>query len=210
MLLNELILYEDNHILVVNKPANLASLPNEGMNDIVTEMKEFLKMRDGKKGNVFLHPVHRLDRAVSGILVMAKTSKALSRLNEQIREKSWKKVYIANLSKNLPQESGKLIHHLCKREFFSDVYTSKKPFSKEAILYYRHLRDHFYEIELETGRYHQIRAQLGFMKCPIVGDQKYGGGKHPSGNIQLHHAKLTFYHPVTKSEVVIDSKPVFY
>jgi 23S rRNA pseudouridine1911/1915/1917 synthase len=210
MLLNELILYEDNHILVVNKPANLSSLPNEGMHDIVTEMKEFLKMRDGKKGNVFLHPVHRLDKAVSGILVMAKTSKALSRLNEQIRQKCWKKIYIAKLSKNLPEKAGKLVHHLCKKEFFAQVYVSKKPFSKEAILYYRHLRDHFYEIELETGRYHQIRAQLAFMKCPIDGDEKYGGSKDPSGNIQLHHAKLTFYHPVTKNEIVIDSKPAFY
>jgi len=134
----------------------------------------------------------------------------LSRLNEQIRQKCWKKLYIAKLSKHLPQKSGKLVHHLCKREFFAEVYHRKRPFSKEAILYYRHLKDYFYEIELETGRYHQIRAQLAFMMCPIDGDEKYGGSKHPSGIIQLHHAKLTFYHPVTKNEIVIDSKPAFY
>lgn len=205
----DIILYEDNHLLVVNKPAGLASLPNDGMADIVTEVKAFLKERDEKKGNVFLQPVHRLDKSVSGILVMAKTSKALSRLNEQIREKRWKKIYIAELTKELPDEEGELNHFLCKRQFYADVYTTKKLFSKEAKLSYKHLHDRCYEIELFTGRYHQIRAQMGFVKCPIVGDEKYGAKKRKSKQLHLHHARLSFYHPVSKDQLIIDSNPIF-
>lgn len=203
------ILYEDNHLLVIDKPAGFTSLPNEGMEDVVTFVKDFIKKRDKKPGNVFLTPVHRLDKQVSGILVMAKTSKAVSRMNEQMRDMKFKKTYIAQLLNLLPQEEGELKHHLVKRQFFADVYSSPRAFSKEAILHYKHLHDNFYEIELTTGRYHQIRAQMGFVKCPVVGDQKYGAPKKKSKALRLHHARLIFPHPITKEPLEIDSKPLF-
>ncbi len=209
MTLKDTILFEDNHLLVVDKSAGVASLPNEGMDDIVTLMKEYIKKRDEKKGNVFLHPAHRLDKDVSGILVIAKTSKALSRLNEQIREKLWKKIYTAKLTCKLPKKEGTLTHYLCKRKFHSDVYLEKVPFAKECILHYRLIKDCIYQIELLTGRYHQIRAQLSFMKCAIVGDKKYGAEGSFSTRLHLHHSSLTFYHPCTKEKIQLDSKPFF-
>ncbi|MCH9621980.1 MAG: Ribosomal large subunit pseudouridine synthase C [Chlamydiia bacterium] len=205
----EIIIFEDNHLLVIEKPAGYASLPNEDSIDILTEAKAYIKERDEKKGNVFLQPVHRLDKQVSGILVLAKTSKALSRLNEQIRNKDWEKVYIAELTQPLPKKSGELKHFLCKRKYFADVYTSEKPFSKIAILHYEHLKGNFYKVNLKTGRYHQIRAQMGFVKCPIVGDQKYKAPKQKSKALHLHHAHLTLKHPVTNDILQLDSNPMF-
>ena len=140
---------------------------------------------------------------------MAKTSKALSRLNKQIREMEFKKFYIAELTNLLPDDEGELVHHLVKRQFYSDVYERPRVFSKEAILHYYRIRDHFYEVELTTGRYHQIRAQMGFMGCPIVGDHKYGAPNKRTKTLHLHHTKLVLSHPVTKEELVIDSKPIF-
>ena len=203
------ILYEDNHLFIFNKPAGLSSLPNEGMEDVVTLLKAFIKERDKKPGNVFLTPVHRLDKQVSGILVLSKTSKAVSRINEQIRAMEFHKTYVAELTNALPEERGELRHHLVKRQFYAEVYSSPRKFSKEAILRYRLLQGLFYEIELETGRYHQIRAQIGFMKCPIVGDQKYGAPKKKSKAIRLHHTRLRFFHPISKEEVLVDSKAPF-
>ncbi len=209
MHLKERILFEDNHLIIVNKPAGISVLPNEGMEDMLTLMKAFIKERDKKPGDVFLHPVHRIDRWVSGIVVFAKTSKALSRLNEQIRENLWKKVYIAELIRKLPQTKGELIHHLCKREYIAEVYSQPRPYSKEAILSFSHIRDNFYEVQLKTGRYHQIRAQMSFMKCPIVGDQKYGAPKTDSKEIHLHHTKLSLIHPVTGKALTLDILPAF-
>jgi len=209
MNVEEIILYEDNHLLIIDKPSGYASLPNDGVDDILTVVKAFIKERDDKPGNVFLAPVHRLDKQVSGILVLAKTSKALSRLNEQIRDKTWTKVYIAELIDSLPSEKGTLKHFLCKRQYYADVYSSKRPHSKEAILEYEHLHDHFYKVTLHTGRYHQIRAQMSFVKCPIVGDQKYKAPKRKSKRIHLHHACLTIKHPVSNELMTIDSKPKF-
>ena len=209
MRVEDIILLEDSHLLVVDKPAGLSCLPNEGMEDMLTIIKEYIKQRDEKKGNVFLQPVHRLDKDVSGILVFAKTSKALSRLNEQIREKQWKKTYFAKLSGKLPNQEGTLTHYLCKRKFHADVYLEKRAFAKEATLHYKLIKDNIYQIELITGRYHQIRAQLSFMKCPIVGDKKYGSANVKSNRLHLHHAHLIFYHPVTKEEITLDSKPIF-
>lgn len=203
------ILFEDNHLLVINKPAGLSSLPNEGMEDVLTICKAYIKKRDEKKGNVFLHPVHRLDRKVSGALVMAKSQKALSRLNEQIREKLWDKEYICELENILPESSGVLEHFLCKRKFFADVYSTEKAGAKKAILSYVHLKDRFYLVSLQTGRYHQIRAQMSFMKCPIVGDKKYGS-KTKRSQIHLHHHKVIFPHPVTKESLEICCDPPFF
>lgn len=209
MNVENLILFEDNHLFIINKPAGYASLPNDGVDDIISEAKAFIKARDKKAGNVFLAPVHRLDKQVSGILVCAKTSKALSRLNEQIRNKEWEKIYVAEVVKPLEKDCGKLVHYLCKRQFYADCYSSERPFSKKAILTYKKIKEGFYEICLETGRYHQIRAQLSFMNSPIVGDQKYNAPKRKSRKIHLHHARLTFKHPVTKKSLLIDSKPEF-
>jgi 23S rRNA pseudouridine1911/1915/1917 synthase len=206
--IKKLILFEDNHLFVVNKPTGLSSLPNEGMEDIVTICKDYIKQRDDKKGNVFLHPAHRLDKGVSGILVMAKTSKALSRLNEQIRDKTWEKIYICELERPLPEESGELIHYLCKRKYYTDVYSTQQKDSKEAILEYKDLGEGFYEIKLKTGRYHQIRAQTAFMKSPIVGDKKYKA-KTKRDRIHLHHYKLTFFHPVSKEKIILENFPSF-
>lgn len=205
----DMILYEDNHLFIIDKPAGISSLPNEGMDDILTDMKEYIKMRDKKEGNVYLMPVHRLDKHVSGILVMAKTSKALSRLNKSIREMEFKKTYICELTHLLPYDDGELVHHLVKRQFFSDVYNKPKVFSKEAILHYHRLHGNFYEIELVTGRYHQIRAQVSFMGCPIVGDHKYGAPNRRTKTMHLHHARLSFPHPISKEILKIDSKPIF-
>jgi 23S rRNA pseudouridine1911/1915/1917 synthase len=209
MNLKECLLFEDNHLFILNKPSGVSVLPNEGMLDLLTISKDFLKKRDQKEGGVFLHPVHRIDRWVSGIVVFAKTSKALSRLNEQIREKLWKKIYIAELVKKLPTDKGILTHYIRKRQFLAEVFDKKVPHSKQALLKFSHICDHFYHIELDTGRYHQIRGQMSFMKCPIVGDQKYGAPKRESKAIHLHHTTLSFPHPITKNLLVIDSKPLF-
>ena len=207
--LKNCILYEDNHLLIVNKPSGIAVLPNDGMEDMTTIMKDTIKRRDKKPGKVFLHPVHRIDRWVSGIVVFAKTSKALSRINNDIREKLWKKKYIAELIRPLAQEQGELCHYLCKRQYIAEVYLEPRPYSKEAILHFSHLRGNFYEVELKTGRYHQIRAQMAFMNSPITGDQKYGAPKAANAHIHLHHANLVLIHPITKEQVIIDSKPPF-
>lgn len=196
MNLKECLLFEDNHLLILNKPSGLSVLPNEGMLDLLTISKDFLKQRDQKEGGVFLHPVHRIDRWVSGIVVFAKTSKALSRLNEQIREKLWKKVYIAELVKKLPTDKGTLTHYIRKRQFLAEVFDKKVPHSKQALLKFSHICDHFYHIELDTGRYHQIRGQMSFMKCPIVGDQKYGA---PKGSLKPFICTIQPFHFPTRS-----------
>ena len=203
------VLFEDNHLLIINKPSGYASLPNEGSDDIVWEAKKYLREKYQKKGNIFVHPIHRLDKIVSGILVMAKTSKALSRLNEQLRNKMWQKEYTAQLDSPLPDNKGTLVHYLCKRKYFSSVHTTEHEFTKKAILHYEHMHDRYYKIRLETGRYHQIRAQMGFMKSPICGDKKYGSTGKRNHAIDLHHSKLVMFHPISKEKIKIDSPPGF-
>lgn len=189
------ILYEDNHILVVSKPAGLCTQP-----DLAILAKAYLKKKYQKKGNVFLEPIHRLDRVVSGLVLFARTSKALSRLQQAMRQRQIQKTYFAWVEGVLPQSEGFLEHDLIHDDYKARIVTTPHPKAKKARLFYRVLeqknsKTHL-EIDLLTGRYHQIRAQFSAIDCPIVGDTKYGS-KIPQkdGHILLCHIKLSFMHP---------------
>ncbi|MBS0585305.1 MAG: RluA family pseudouridine synthase [Verrucomicrobia bacterium] len=198
-------LYLDNHILVLNKSKGVLTLPSVHETDCLVEHgKAFLKEKFQKPGNVFLHPVHRLDRGASGIVVFARTSKALSRLNESIREGDWKKIYLLQCEGRLPQKEGEIISYLNRCEYHTEVV--KEGEGKRCMLRYRSLENGLVEVELLTGRYHQIRAQFASIGCPIKGDTKYGAKSAPyQGGIALHHARLTFTHPVTKELLTIEA-----
>ncbi len=183
----------------MNKPPGIVTQPD------LTEMgKAFIKHKYKKPGAVFLHPVHRLDRVVSGLVLFARTSKALSRLQEMMREKKIKKKYHALIDGKLPQAEGKLVHYLDHGSF--QAHLCEK--GKEAILLYRALGQKkggiYVEIDLITGRYHQIRAQFSAIDCPIRGDAKYGSQKPWPLGIALHHSELSFEHPVTHEIVVFN------
>ncbi len=202
-LLDSEVLYLDNHLLIVNKPPLLLTLPTKEVQDSVqTRGQAWLKEKFKKPGNVFLHPVHRLDRVASGIVVCARTSKALSRLNEQIREGEWHKVYTLTFEGSLPAPSGTLRHFLEKQEYHTTVVSKGR--GQEAVLHYKQIAPHTAQVELITGRYHQIRAQFSSIGCPICGDTKYGAQpREASLGIALQHTQLTFLHPITKLEVAI-------
>lgn len=203
------ILYEDNHILVVNKLAGDLVQPDpSGESALENEIKEFLKQRDGKTGNVFLGVVHRIDRPVSGAVLFAKTSKALVRLNEMLRRGEISKIYWAVTEATPSPEEGELRHWLLRdgRTNRSHVYSSPKGDAREARLRYRTLcrsdRYTLVEVELLTGRHHQIRAQLSRIGCPIKGDLKYGAKRsNPDGGISLHSRSIEFIHPVKREPV---------
>lgn len=207
------IIYEENHMLVVNKPGGLLTQPS-GTDQLSLEQlcKSYLKDKYQKPGNVFLEAVHRLDKPVSGIVVFARTSKALSRLQASIREKKWQKKYLALVQHEPPQEEGVLEHYLLHDDYISQVVDKTTPNSKEARLHYRRVRKEnafiLLEITLETGRYHQIRAQLAAMGCPILGDEKYGSLiPHADNTIALHHFHLTFPHPISQEMLSLQLKP---
>lgn len=191
------VLYEDNHLLAVNKPPGLLTQPNETEAPSLEEhAKAYLKEKYNKQGNVFLHAIHRLDKPVSGIVLFARTSKALSRLNEQMRERKMEKVYTAEVEGHLDQKEGELRHLLLHSSHHARVH----PSGKEAHLSYRILERRpqttLVEVTLHTGRYHQIRAQFAHIGHPIVGDTKYGVA--PASRIALHHSRLTFAHPISQ------------
>lgn len=198
------VVYSDNHLLVVEKPAEMATQP-----DLTELAKAWVKKKYNKPGNVYLHPVHRLDKAVSGLVLFARTSKALSRLQEMMRERRIKKTYHALVEGKLSEDQGKLVHHLIHGSFRAEV--SKE--GKESILEYRVLKHQqgvsLLEINLITGRYHQIRAQLSAIGHPVLGDEKYGSKRSWPKGIALHHSELEFEHPVTKESLVLKSKPDF-
>lgn len=205
------VLHEDNHVIVINKkPSDIVQGDKTGDRAMPDIIKDWLKEKYQKPGNVFCGVVHRLDRPTSGAVVFAKTSKALSRLNEQFKEKSTRKVYWAVVEQAPEQKSGELVHFLRKNEKQNKSYASIKevPQSKKAILSYKQLaqsdRYTLLEIELETGRHHQIRVQLATMGCIIKGDLKYGA-KRPNkdGSIHLHARYLDFYHPTSKELIQI-------
>lgn len=196
------ILYEDNHLLVVNKPAGILTQPSgtnqENLEDIC---KAWIKDTYHKAGLVFLEAVHRLDKPVSGIVVFARTSKALSRLNASIRAHQFNKVYCAVVEGSPTQPEGVLEHFLIHDDYQSRVVTEKTPQAKLCRLHYRLLQKNekyaLLEIILETGRYHQIRAQLAASGHPIVGDTKYKSRySFLPHTIALHHSRLQFPHPV--------------
>ncbi len=202
------ILYEDNHLLMLNKPAGLLTQPAEKSTDSLEDRaKAFLKQRDKKAGAVFLHAVHRLDKPVSGIVVFAKTSKALSRLNESQRLKAWHKVYQAEVEGQISPSEGDLIHYLKHDERKTLISEVPKEDYKLSKLHYKTLKTDKetskIEIYLDSGRYHQIRAQLAFTGHPILGDIKYGAIRSYQPNaIALCHTRVEFPHPITKKEII--------
>lgn len=197
-------LFEDNHLIAVKKPAGMLTQPTDLEKDsLETQVKEWIKARDKKPGAVYLHALFRLDRPVSGVVLFAKTSKALSRLNESVRKKETKKIYQAEVEGRPPEEKGTLKHFLIKEEFRARAVEPSTSGAKECTLHYRVLEEKesttLIEIELLTGRYHQIRCQLAEVRCPIVGDEKYGSkSPHPSNAIALKHVLFEIPHPITK------------
>lgn len=210
-----LILYEDNHLLVVVKPVNIPSQADDsGDPDLLTLLKEDLKARYQKPGNVYLGLVHRLDRPVGGVMVFAKTSKAASRLSEQIRTREFKKNYLAVIHGSPECLNGRLRHYLRKDQSNNTVkaFNEPQPEAKEAILEYEIIarRDNLGlgKIHLTTGRSHQIRVQFAAISHPLYGDQKYGADiSRPGQQIALWSAELTFKHPTRDELMQFNSDP---
>lgn len=205
------ILFEDNHLLVINKKVGqLVQGDKTGDESLLDSIKNFIKVRDNKPGNVFLGLVHRIDRPTSGLVIYAKTSKALSRLTQMVKNREIKKTYWAVVAKEMIPQSQRLVHYLKKNEKNNKAIIFTKPTegAKEAILTYNIVKalDNYLllDIDLETGRHHQIRAQLSKNGTPIKGDLKYGSPRsNPDGGIHLHARKLEFIHPVTKENIEI-------
>jgi len=198
------IIYEDNHLLVLDKPAGLLTQPTNLQSDsLETRARAWIKETYQKPGNVFLHAAHRIDRLVSGIVVFAKTSKALSRLHALLRERKCKKIYLALVDHEPYPFTGTLEDCLVH----DDYRATLDPKGKLARLHYIRIGDHRLEIDLETGRYHQIRAQLAAIGSPIKGDKKYGSRQsfRPDA-IALHHHRLEILHPV-KGEMLVFISP---
>ncbi|MDE6146391.1 MAG: RluA family pseudouridine synthase [Muribaculaceae bacterium] len=209
------VLYEDNHIIIVNKiPGEIVQGDKTGDKPLVEIVREYLKEKYSKPGNVFCGVVHRLDRPVGGLVVFAKTSKALTRLNEMFREGRVHKTYWA-ISRNRPaQPQGRLTHYITTVEKNNKSTAHKSPVSnsKEARLSYRLIcesdRYNLIEVKLETGRKHQIRVQLSAIGCPIRGDLKYGDKRsNPDGSISLMARSIEFEHPVSH-EIIKLTAPV--
>ena len=200
------VVYEDNHLIIVNKTASeIVQGDKTGDTPLSETVKQYIKEKYAKPGNVFLGVVHRLDRPVSGLVVFAKTSKALARLNEMFRNSEVKKTYWAIVKQRPPQDEGELVNYLVRNEKQNKSYAYDKEVknSKKAVLHYRligHSQNYFLlEVDLKTGRHHQIRCQLAKMGCPIKGDLKYGFARsNPDGSICLHAHRVKFVHPVSK------------
>lgn len=205
------VIYEDNHLIAVNKTCNeIVQGDKTGDTPLSDMLKAWLKEKYCKPGNVFVGVTHRLDRPVSGVVLFAKTSKALPRMNDMFRNGEVKKTYWAIVKNRPPQEEGDLVHWLVRNEKQnkSFAYTSEKPDSKKAVLYYKliAISDNYclLEVDLKTGRHHQIRCQLAKMGCPIKGDLKYGADRsNKDGGISLHSRSAEFIHPVSKQPVRI-------
>ena len=207
------VIYEDNHIIVVNKESGeIVQGDKTGDAPLSDLVKAYIKEKYRKPGNVFLGVTHRLDRPVSGLVIFAKTSKALSRLNEMFRKGEIHKTYWA-IVKNKPKErQGRLTHWIVRNEKQnkSYAYDNEVKDSKKAVLDYRLLASgdnyHILEIHLLTGRHHQIRCQLSAMGCPIKGDLKYGAQRsNPDGSISLLSRHVEFVHPVSKEAIALDA-----
>ena len=200
------IIYEDNHLIAINKTGcDLVQGDSTGDEPLVDMVKEYIKKKYNKAGAVYLGIVHRIDRPVTGVVLFARTSKALVRMNKIFQEKEVKKTYWA-IVKNLPPDDEATLKHYILKDSSKNksyAYTKKRPGAKEAVLFYRLISSvaHYYllEIDLLTGRHHQIRCQLAKIGCPIRGDLKYGYPRSNSnGGISLHAHKLEFIHPITK------------
>ncbi len=212
---NLLVLYEDNHLLIVNKrPGDIVQGDKTGDKPLSEVAKEYIADKYNKPGDVFLGVVHRLDRPTSGIVLFARTSKALSRMNKLFSERETRKIYWAVVLNPPPKQSERIIHYLKRNPKQNKSYASEKEVSgsKEAILSYEMIKklDRYYllEIELETGRHHQIRSQLAAIGSPIKGDLKYGFDRsNKDGSIHLHARGLAFVHPVKKELLAITAEP---
>ncbi|WP_282018376.1 RluA family pseudouridine synthase [Salegentibacter mishustinae] len=209
------VLFEDNHIIVINKrPGDIVQGDKTGDKPLSEVVKSYLKEKYNKPGNVYLGVVHRLDRPTSGIVLFAKTSKALPRLNKLFQEKAAQKTYWAIVKNAPPEKSDTLIHFLKRNPKQNKSYAHIKevPESKKAILEYRLLKklDNYFllEVDLHTGRHHQIRSQLSAIGSPIKGDLKYGFDRsNKDASIHLHARELKFIHPVKKEEIHIIAPP---
>jgi 23S rRNA pseudouridine1911/1915/1917 synthase len=205
------ILFEDNHLLIVNKKSgDIVQADKTGDKPLSEVVKEYIKEKYNKPGDVFLGVIHRLDRPTSGIIIFARTSKALERLNKMLRERNVSKTYWAVIKNNPKNTKDTLIHFLKKnpKNNKSTVFKKEAEGSKKAILHYtiiKNLKNYsLLEIDLETGRHHQIRAQLSFIGSPIKGDLKYGASRsNKDGSIHLHARKINFTHPVSKKIITI-------
>ena len=205
------ILHEDNHIIVINKRVgDIVQGDKTGDKPLSEIVKEYIKDKYNKPGDVFLGVVHRLDRPTTGIVVFARTSKALERLNKMFSERETQKTYWAVVKNKPPKTEDKLVHFLKRNEKnnTSKAHLKEVPESKIASLDYKIIKelDNYFvlEINLHTGRHHQIRAQLQAIGCPIKGDLKYGFDRsNPDGGIHLHARKLAFVHPVSKENIEI-------
>ncbi len=205
------VVYEDNHIIIVNKhPGEIVQGDKTGDEPLVETVKKYLKEKYDKPGNVFCGVVHRLDRPVWGLVVYAKTSKALSRLNEMFRNGEVKKTYRAITRNTPPQPEARLRHYITTTERNNKSYAKETPSAgaKEAVLSYKLLassdRYHLLEVNLETGRKHQIRVQLSAIGCPIKGDLKYGDRRsNPDSSISLQAHRIEFIHPVSHKHICV-------
>jgi len=209
------ILYEDNHLIAYNKrPSQITQGDKTGDPPIGELLKDFIRHRDHKPGNVFMGVVHRIDRPVSGVVIFAKTGKALTRLNELVKTGGFRKTYWAVVKDPPPDAGAHLIHYLKRNEEKNKTfaYDREMQLSKKAELIYTVIgkSDKFFllEINLLTGRHHQIRAQLSKIGCPVKGDLKYGADRsNPDGSIHLHARKIEFIHPVKKVPVCFIADP---
>ncbi len=209
------ILYEDNHLIAINKPSGAITQGDKTGDTTITEyVSTYLKTTYQKPGNVYLGLIHRLDRPASGILLLAKTSKAAERLSSMMQQRMIRKYYYA-VTGNCPSpEKGEIVSFLAKNERQNKSYPAAEGSkgAKRAVLEYqlKASSDNYFllDIELMTGRHHQIRAQLAGIGCPIKGDLKYGAPRsNKDGSIHLHARALSFIHPVQKVPVVIEAKP---
>lgn len=207
------IIYEDNHIIIVNKRAgDIVQGDKTGDKPLSEVVKSYIKDTYNKPGNVYLGVVHRLDRPTTGIVMFSKTSKALPRLNKLFADKEAKKIYWALVKQLPPKTEDTLIHWLKKnpKNNKSTAHIKEVAASKKAILHYKILKnlDNYYllEVELQTGRHHQIRSQLSSIGCPIKGDLKYGFDRsNPDAGIHLHARGLSFIHPVSNEQIQVEA-----
>lgn len=215
MIAEQDILYIDNHLIAINKkPGQISQSDKTGDISLVDEVKDYIRQKFNKPGNVYAGLLHRIDRPVSGVLLFARTSKAGERMSAAIQQRAFHKSYWAVVKNKPPQDTGTLEHYLTKNEKQNKSYVSasNKPNAKLARLTYtliQTLHTHYLlEVQLHTGRHHQIRAQLAAIGCPIKGDLKYGFDRSNSnGSIHLHARSLQFTHPVNGESITIIAPP---
>tara|TARA_B100000902_G_C27300475_1_gene912476 strand:+ start:247 stop:921 length:675 start_codon:yes stop_codon:yes gene_type:complete len=209
------IIYEDNHLIAINKrPGDLVQGDKTGDNTLTDQVKDYIKKKYNKPRGVFLGLIHRLDRPTSGLILFAKTSKALRRINKQFKDRKTQKKYWAIIDKSFDSNSGTLTHWLKRNPKMNKSFANNEEVndSKKAILHYKKiikLRKYcVLEIYLETGRHHQIRSQLSFIGFPVKGDLKYNAKRrNPDASIDLHARSLTINHPTTKKKITFLASP---